>query len=164
MRLFRSFSVTSTMTMLYPRLLAIHDLAEDIGFPDAKGRLKLPGFMRASYAYMVAEGAYLMTNGEIAMLWFGGAVSPQIVDDLYGIESLDQLDIRMTRLPKLPTLLSTQIRNILTHLERIIGHCLPIIIVRQNMDGTELEFANMLVEDNNNDALSYTDCKQLTSL
>jgi len=93
------------------------------------------------------------------MLWFGGAVSPQILDDLYGVESPEELDVRMTRLPKLPTLLSTQIRNIITHLERIIGHSLPIIIVRQNMDGMEIEFANQLVEDSNNDALSYTDCE-----
>jgi protein transport protein SEC24 len=64
-----------------------------------------------------------------------------------------------TRLPKLPTLLSTQVRNILTHLERVIGHSMPVIIVRQNMDGMEIEFANQLVEDSNNDALSYTDCK-----
>ena len=61
MRLFRSFSVTSTMTLLYPRLLAIHDLEEDIGFPGPNGKLKLPAFMRASYAYMVAEGAYLLS-------------------------------------------------------------------------------------------------------
>ena len=48
------------MNLLYPRLLAIHDLVEDIGFPGPNGRLKMPRFMRASYAYMVAEGAYLL--------------------------------------------------------------------------------------------------------
>ena len=63
-----------------------------------------------------------------------------------------------TRLPKLPTLLSTQLRNLLTHMERIIGHPLPVLIVRQNHDGMEIDFANMLVEDSNNDALTYTDC------
>jgi protein transport protein SEC24 len=110
------------------------------------------------------------------MIWLGNAVSPQIIDDLYGMESADELDVRMvchsaylylairiliwqTRLPRLPTLLSTQIRNILTHFEGIIGHSLPVVIVRQNVDGMEIEFANQLVEDSNNDALSYTDCK-----
>ena len=34
-------------------------------------------------------------NGEVAMIWFGGAVSPQIIDDLYGVETVEELDIRM---------------------------------------------------------------------
>lgn len=195
MRNFRSLSVVGTMNALYPRLLAIHDLAEDVGFPAANGRLKLPRFMRASYAWMVPEGAYLLcesscadyvlglivANGEVAMIWFGGGVSPQIIDDLYGVESADELDVRMvslfrvvpcacgicscvqTRLPKLPTLLSTQVRNILTHLEGLVGHSMPVIIVRQNVDGMEIEFANQLVEDSNNDALGYTDCELFLS-
>ncbi|WRT70883.1 uncharacterized protein IL334_007882 [Kwoniella shivajii] len=157
MRQFKSLSATRTVNLLYPRLLAIHDLADNIGFPDERGKLKLPTFMRASYGWMVAEGAYILSNGEVAMIWFGAAVNPQIIDDLYGVDNLQDLDVRMTRLPKLPTLLSTQIRNIITHLERVIDHELPVIIVRQNMDGMEIEFANQLVEDSNNDALSYTD-------
>ena len=68
-------------------------------------------------------------------------------------------DSCQTRLPKLPTLLSTQVRNILTHLEGIVGHSLPVILVRQNVDGMEIEYANALVEDSNNDALSYADCE-----
>ena len=31
------------------------------------------------------------------MIWFGSAVSPQIIDDLYGVESAEELDIRMVR-------------------------------------------------------------------
>lgn len=34
-------------------------------------------------------------NGEIAILWIGQAVSPQILQDLYAVENLDQLDTRM---------------------------------------------------------------------
>ena len=29
------------------------------------------------------------------MIWLGAAVSPQIVDDLYGTETIDELDTRM---------------------------------------------------------------------
>jgi protein transport protein SEC24 len=111
------------------------------------------------------------------MLWIGHAASPQIINDLYAVENLDELDIRIvstfhqvpilsltsswqTQLPKLPSYLSTQVRNLLAHHERILGHQLPVIIARQNLDGTEIEFANMLLEDANNDAYSYVECKQ----
>lgn len=36
-------------------------------------------------------------NGEIAILWLGSAVSPQILQDLYAVENLDELDTRMVR-------------------------------------------------------------------
>lgn len=40
-------------------------------------------------------------NGEIAILWIGSAISPQILQDLYAVENLDQLDTRMVGLSSL---------------------------------------------------------------
>lgn len=36
-----------------------------------------------------------LANGETAMIWLGGAVSPQIVDDLWGTDNVEELDVRM---------------------------------------------------------------------
>ena len=65
-------------------------------------------------------------------------------------------------LPHLPTVISTQIWNILTSrkLERG-GTEIKLFIARQNMDAMEIEFGDMLVEDSNGGAMSYMDCKCL---
>jgi len=36
-------------------------------------------------------------NGEVAIIWLGAAVSPQILDDLWGVDDLQNLDTRMVR-------------------------------------------------------------------
>jgi protein transport protein SEC24 len=105
------------------------------------------------------------------MIWLGHAVNPQILDDLLAVDNAEDVDVRMvscrgtdfidaqSSLPKLPTLLSSQVRNILSHFERVFGNSLSVSIVRQNVDGLEIEFANLLVEDTNNGALGYPECK-----
>ncbi|GAA6001017.1 uncharacterized protein JCM10292_006332 [Rhodotorula paludigena] len=163
MRQLKSLGVPATVRMLYPRMLAVHLFADEVGFPDERGQLVLPPMMRTSYSRMEPHGAYLVENGERAILWLGASVSPQILQDLYGNENLDELDTRMSTLPNLPTRLSAQLRNIITYFESRYGvGCIPVLIARQNIDGTEFEFSNMLVEDSNNEQLSYIDFLCLT--
>lgn len=168
MRLFRSQGVGATMAMLYPRMIALHNMSPEDGSPikikqedgtEVTGmRIKSPKLIRPSFQRMEPHGAYLIENGDNCLLWIGADVNPRLLDDLYGVSSLTELDPRMTSLPKLPTKLSTQARALVqSFASQRQKPTLPVLIARQNRDASEVEAANMLVEDENNGAMSMVD-------
>ncbi|KAI0087422.1 hypothetical protein BDY19DRAFT_893145 [Irpex rosettiformis] len=155
---FMGMSVRSIMHHLYPRLLALHDLDDEIALPKpGSDGIELPSLMRNSHLFMVGNGAYLIDNEDIMILWIGQSVSPQILTDLLGVDDLSAVDRNLTALPRLSSRLSAQVHNILTSRLAQRGREPRFAVARQNMDGIELEFSDMLVEDQNNAAMSYLD-------
>ncbi|TBU39840.1 sec24-like protein [Dichomitus squalens] len=152
-----AMSVRSIIHHLYPRMLAVHDLDDKIALPDGNGRIDLPSLMRDSHLFMESHGVYLIDNEDSMMLWVGSSVSPQVLKDLLDVDDVFNVDPRMLYLPHLQTQLSTQVRNILAHRFSQRGHTPRFTVTRQNMDGSEIEFSDMLVEDQNNAAMSYLD-------
>ncbi|KAF9653645.1 sec24-like protein [Thelephora ganbajun] len=171
-------STRSLVQYLYPPVMSLHDLNETIALPDpVTGSIKIPSLMRNTHIFMSSNGVYflgeslscapardrwlnsffLSDNGEVMMIWVGNSVSPQVLLDLFGVDDINNVDPRMSVLPELDTTLSIQVRNIITHRRIQMGRTPKLFVVRQNMDGAEIEFSDMLVEDQNNGALSYLD-------
>lgn len=64
-RALQTMSLPQCMTFLYPRMFSLHDLPEGVGYAGKDGKLVLPRFIRDSYAYMRAEGAYLISESRL---------------------------------------------------------------------------------------------------
>ncbi|KAK3942013.1 hypothetical protein QBC46DRAFT_284758 [Diplogelasinospora grovesii] len=162
MRMIRSMGALELSLYLYPRMIAIHNLQPEEGFPDETtgGHLKMPPTIRTSFSLVEPGGVYLVDNGQQCLLWFHAQTSPNLIQDLFGEDkaSLKDLDAYTSTLPVLQTHLNAQVRNIVEFLRTMRGSKgLTIQLARQGIDGAEYEFARMLVEDRNNEAQSYVD-------
>ncbi|KAK2626217.1 hypothetical protein QTJ16_004479 [Diplocarpon rosae] len=160
MRMIKSMGALELSLYLYPRMIPIHNLAPEDGFPNADGHLHMPPSIRDTFAKVEEGGVYLVDNGQNCYLWLHAQTSPNLLVDLFGEsnDSLKKLDPYSSSLPVLETHLNAQVRNILEYLKTLRGSkALTIQLARQGLDGAEYEFARLLVEDRNNEAQSYVD-------
>ncbi|EJD51294.1 sec24-related protein [Auricularia subglabra TFB-10046 SS5] len=151
-----SRSVRSLLQHLYPRLLPLHALVPEVGTVGPHGRVVLPRALRIGHQWMQSDGLYLIENGVYAVLWIGYAVDRQLLQDVFGrtdVRGVPASELRV--LPVLNTQASQQIRAVVECVLEENGS--QLLLARQNEDGTEMAFGDMLLEDCNNDAMSYVD-------
>lgn len=159
-RMIKGMGALELSLYLYPRMIPIHNLNPEDGFPNPEGHLQMPPSIRCSFARVEDGGVYLVDNGQNCYLWMHAQTSPNLLIDLFGEgkDSLKSLDPYSSSLPVLQTHLSAQVRNIIEYLKTMRGSkALTIQLARQGLDGAEYEFARLLVEDRNNEAQSYVD-------
>ena len=160
MRMIRSIGCTEMSLYLYPRIVPIHNMQPEDGFPNEHGQLQVPPAVRASFSKVEEGGVYLVDNGQAILLWLHAQVSPNLLEDLFGPghNSLQELNPNMSSLPVLETHLNAQVRNLLQYFSTVRGSkAVTIQLARQGLDGAEYEFARLLLEDRNNEAQSHVD-------
>ncbi|KAK4694104.1 protein transport protein SEC24, partial [Lecanoromycetidae sp. Uapishka_2] len=161
MRQLKSMSPLELSLLLYPRIFSLHSLPPESGFPDPNtGQLIIPSTIRASFSRIEEGGAYLVDDGQVCLLWLHAHVSPNLLEDLFGPgkNSLESLDPMTSSLPVLETHLNAQVRNLIAYWGSVRdSKAITIQLARQGIDGSEYEFARLLLEDRNNEAQSYVD-------
>ncbi|KAG0317714.1 COPII coat Sec23p-Sfb3p heterodimer component [Dissophora globulifera] len=160
MRMIKSMGVSESIVFFYPRMVAVHAMTDDgkVGVVNPmSGRVFLPPLVRVSYARLNPAGAYLLENGQIMFLWLGREIPSQFLVDVFGVPSLEDVNPDEHELPELNTVTSSQLRNIRMYLQAGRGRFLNLQVVRQGKDQADLELANLLIEDKNNEAMSYVD-------
>ncbi len=81
MQRLRSLSSSRTLLALYPHLYALHTLTDDT-----------PAVLTLSSEKLDRQGAFLLDNGEVLLLWVGKAISIEFLQQVFGLSSLDGVD------------------------------------------------------------------------
>ncbi|CAG8555774.1 1225_t:CDS:10 [Paraglomus occultum] len=158
MRTIKGMGVSECAVLLYPQMLSIHNMPEEAGCPDENGKIiKLPPLIRVSYDRLEAGGAYLLENGQFLYFWLGQQLSSEFLQGVFGVDSIDLVDPRLSALPELDNTISRRVRFIMSYLQTQRYKYLQLVIVRNTLDASEIEFNNLLVEDDNNGAMSYVE-------
>jgi len=158
MRWLRAMPISESITFLYPRVAAVHTLPETAGVldPKTKAYTVMPPLTRASYAYLDPTGIYMIETTRWLYMWIGSTVPGTLLEEVFGVSSLSQLDVTMTELPVLENNRSGQVRGcVRAFRERRSGRYLPLRLCRSRLDPWEVIVANVLTEDENCGDPSY---------
>lgn len=91
---------------VYPRMLSLHDMGSDAGeaaldAPDGPtagpNKIRLPAAVNLSHERLTSEGVFLLENAVDLFMWIGRAVSPAIINTLFGVSSIENVDISLVR-------------------------------------------------------------------
>lgn len=152
-----TLSIDELSLYLYPRIVGLHNLRDD----DCQyngSQFNMPVNVEASVSKLDEGGAYFAFNGQSLLLWINRRVNPLFLQDLFGpsVNELQDLDPYLNELPIVDTKLNQQARALVDYFAKIAGvKFLGIQLARQNLDGAEVDFMSMMIEDRNMDTYNY---------
>ena len=108
-QLLSNMSVEQSLRYVYPQLFAIHDMDSTAGLPadSSSGKAKtagrnnilLPKVANLNVERLTSNGIFLLDNGVDMYLWVGRSSDPAVTSALFGISSLENVDMSQVRFP-----------------------------------------------------------------
>ena len=100
-----SMWVDQSRDFMYPRMFSIHDMSGSVGLPfdghedgsdvQVSGResILLPQVVNLTCERLSSDGIFLLDNGMQMTLWIGSGANPNLLNSLFGVSSLENVDM-----------------------------------------------------------------------
>ncbi|GLJ22020.1 hypothetical protein SUGI_0412500 [Cryptomeria japonica] len=145
-----SISASLSVPLVYPRMFPIHNLlSKDIG-----GSI-LPLSLPLSSEHIDSDGIFLLENGEDALIYAGKMVSPDMLQQLFGVQSVDDIPNNFL-LQEYENDHSRKLNELVNEIRRQRCSYLRLRVCKR-ADPTEFLFFSLMVEDKNALGLSYVE-------
>mmetsp|Transcript_1650 Transcript_1650/g.2355 ORF Transcript_1650/g.2355 Transcript_1650/m.2355 type:complete len:1216 (-) Transcript_1650:445-4092(-) len=181
-----SMHIRSCKKFVHPRLFSIHDMDPSAGMPQSdtkdedegkegsdsdsvlgRNKICLPAFVNLSIERLHSEGVFLLDNGVDMYIWVGRAADAAILQHLFQVESLEQVDMNKISLVSSGNDLASRLDSIIQALREEDGNVpelkAKIIIVKEGDAVLESRFYWNLIEDRaqfSGGTYNYTDFMQ----
>jgi protein transport protein SEC24 len=160
----RTLGLSALETLVRPRMMAVHELKAQEGLVEEKSQaVVFPPELPLSASQLPSDGCVLIDNGLRIFLRFGRAVSPAFVSTLFGVKSLEDVDMRSLRLlePSAGDNSSAlaRLRALISNLRSQSPFWQPLYFFREG-DPHELAVYQMLIEDRGIGTVSFAEFVQ----
>jgi len=136
-----SMDVLSSVAVLYPRLLPLHDL------PLEGDENVMPDPIRCSMDKIRDDGLYLLENGIYMFLYIGLAADQDLIQKLFGVSTPAQINVGVSALEELDNPVSRRVRNVVARVRaQRPRQFLRLVLVRQR-DKMDILVRHYLCED-----------------
>ncbi|KAE8666639.1 Protein transport protein Sec24-like CEF [Hibiscus syriacus] len=141
-----SLSTPLAVPLVYPRMFAIHNLNSKEG----DGSI-LPSTIPLSSEHVSDDGIYLLENGEDVLIYFGSSVDLNIVQQLFGFTSVDEVPTQQFDNP-----LSKKLNDVVNVIRQQRCSYLRSKLCKKG-DPSGMLFLSCMVEDKNAGGASYVE-------
>lgn len=151
-----NMDIEESKVFIYPRMFSIHDMSVDAGVPSDNvddvptaglHRIRLPVILNLSHERLVSDGIFLLENGYDLYMWIGRSVNPAILDTLFGVASLDNIDMSTLRIQSNSSDYSHRVNEVIVALRSERNRFLQLHYIREGDGHAEAYFSRFLVED-----------------
>eukprot|EP00850_Spirogloea_muscicola_P012018 SM000076S21839 [mRNA] locus=s76:434121:442111:- [translate_table: standard] len=146
-----SISAPLAVPLVYPCMYPVHKL------PHAQeGVSVLPPVVSLSSEHLDHEGIFLLENGEDAYLWTGKAVPADLLKQLIGYSSVDEVASSQFLLREFDNPASKRLNELVNEIRRHRCSYLRLYLVKKG-DASEARFFSFLTEDRGATGMSYVE-------